>query len=124
MSAAETAGYEGVEFYAHVTRKGGPLAGTVMLVSTTVRNGTWMAAISVPVGAQTGKTALPVVTWVSPEWLARRAVKVDESTARSIDPATMMAVDAHHRSPEYRAMYAVEMRKPGRSPLRPISAQG
>lgn len=119
------AGYSGVDFYAHVTRKGGPLAGTIMVVSRTVKNGTWMAAISIPVGAVAGKDALPVVTWTSPEWLARRAVKVSEARARDIAPDMMRFVDAHHRSPEFRAMYAVELRKPNATKgLRPISAQG
>lgn len=126
MSATEKpVGYENVEFFAHVTRKGGPLAGTVMVVSTTWLNGTWRAAVSIPVGVVAGKDALPVVTWTSPEWLARRAVKVTEARAREIDPETMRIIDAHHRSPEFRAMYENEIRKPGRTRgLRAIAEQG
>lgn len=109
--------YAGVEFYAERVRKGSArLAGTVLIVSRSVRNGQCFAAIGVP---RDGRKALPVTTWVSPSYLADRCVVVTEEEARAIDAATMNAVDAYERSPEYREMYAVEIRKPGRTPLQP-----
>lgn len=117
----ETMNYTGVEFFAEVERKGSArLTGTVLVLSREIRNGQCFAAVAVP---SDGRSALPVVTWVSPKYLADKCRKVTETEARAIDPRTMKALDAHHRSPEYREMYQAEIVKPGRTNLQPALAK-
>lgn len=116
MSSAQTVGYSEVEFYAEKTRKNGQLAGTILVVKRDVTNGKAFAAIALP---KDGRKALPIVTWTTDTYLDRLGVKVTEARAREISPDMFRAIDAHHRSPEYRTMYDIERAKPGRSPLQP-----
>lgn len=109
--------FDNADFYARLARKGSSTrTGTVLVVSRTQRNGVCFAAITVP---HDGSAALPVTTWVSPATLTDRCVKISEADARRIAPEMMRHVDAFDRSPEYRAMYAAEIVKPGRTSLQP-----
>jgi hypothetical protein len=109
--------YGGCEFWAERTRRNGRLSGTVLVVNRSVRNGESFLALGLPVD---GRKALPIATWASDSYLSRKnAVKITEAQAREIAPEMFKAIDAHERSPEYRAMYAAEISKPGRSPLQP-----
>jgi hypothetical protein len=107
--------YHGVQFFAERTRKNGKLAGTVLILSRAVQNGQCFAAIGVPRGDRVG---LPVVTWVSPRYLADYCLEVSEEQARSIDPNIFVHVDAFETSPEYRERYSRAVRA-GASPLQP-----
>jgi hypothetical protein len=99
--------YSGVDFYAEKTsaRAGAALAGTILVVSRTVFNGTCRKAMACAKGAA---TVMPIATWVSPAYLAK-CVKVTEAEARQIQPAMFAACEAFDRSPEFREMYAIEM---------------
>jgi hypothetical protein len=100
--------YSGCDFYAEKTsgHRFAPLAGTVLVVSRTVKNGICPKAVAVPKGQP---NAVPVATWVHPDHLAKRCVKVTEADARRIHPAIFAALEAFDRSPEYRAMHAAEI---------------
>lgn len=113
MKTSKNSGYEQVKFYAEVARKGSrKLTGTILVVAPWMVNGTCVAAIGRPAD---GAPALPVTTWVYPEYLANRAYEVTEAEAREIDPVTFRAVDGFQRAEEYRAGYAVEIKKPGKA---------
>lgn len=103
---------EGLKFYACLTRKGGRRDGTIMIVNPRVKNGICMAALSVSVGHRTAeRLELPVVTWTSPDHLARKCQEIDAEEARTVDPAMMALFDKYQRSEEYRIGYALESRK-------------
>ncbi len=126
MSGTEniTAVYSGVRFYAELTRKGGKRAGTIHVVNPAIKNGICMMALGVTRGAVTGKDCLPIATWTSPEYLANKCEEIDEVEARKVDAAMMKAVDAYERSEEYRTMYHLEIKKPGRTKLQDANASG
>jgi len=100
--------YENVDFYAEKTsgHKHAALAGTVLVVSRTVFNGICPKAVATPKGDPTG---VPCATWVNPAHLAKRCVKVTETEARAIAPAMFAKMEKFDRSPEYRAMHAIEV---------------
>lgn len=109
--------YSGVDFYEMLTRKNGKGTRSIIIVNPAKKNGICPLTLACPKGELAGKTALPVQTWSTPEFLAGWCRKVSETEARQLDPAMMAFVDKHDRSPEFRAMYAIEESKPGRSPL-------
>lgn len=114
--ATETLVYSGVEFYVQLHRKNGQPTGTIVVVNPAVKNGICVLMLACPPGARAGKDALPVTTWARPDtYLAFYCRKVTQEDARKIDPAMMAFLDKHHRSPEFRAMYEIEEKKPGRS---------
>jgi len=100
--------YANVDFYAERINghKSSALAGTILVVSRTTFNGICPKAVAVPKGDPNG---VPCATWVAPEYLARKCVLVTEAQARAIAPAMFAKMEAFDRSPEYRAMHAIEV---------------
>lgn len=107
--------YSGVEFYAQLHRKNGRPTGTIVVVNPEIKNGTCVLMLACAPGHVAGKDSLPVQTWARPSYLTDYCRKVTEEQAREIDAAMMAFIDKHHRSEEFRTMYEIEEKKPGRS---------
>lgn len=99
-----------VRFYAERRNghRGSARTGVVLMVDTreTERNGVTMPALAPEKGNPAG---VPVRVWVSPAHLAKRCDEISEREARQIAPALFAAVEKFERSPEYRAMHAIEI---------------
>ncbi len=120
--------YNGVDFYAQKAsaRPNAPLTGCVLVVSRTEFNGICPKGIAVPKGQPSG---IPVATWIYPETLARRCVKVTEAEARRIHPELFAKLEKYDRSASYRVSHAITVAEqfPARLPTQPadgIPGQG
>ena len=114
-AATENTKYAGVDFYVQLHRKNGRPTGTVVIVNPAIKNGSLLLMLACAPGNVAGKDSLPARTWARPSYLADYCRKVTEAEAREIDAAMMAFLDKHNRSEEFRAMYAIEDAKPGRS---------
>jgi hypothetical protein len=116
----KTSKYDGCDFYAEVNRAGG-VAGTVLIVSRTAKNGTCRKALAAPKGQP---RAMIVPTWVSPKYL-KKCVQVTEGDARRIHPAMFETCKAYEQSERYRATLsrAVRATYPERYPLQPVTVE-
>jgi hypothetical protein len=90
--------------------KGSALAGTVLVVAKkltpAMQNGETFAAVAVPKGEPNG---VPCRTWIHPSHVTKRCVQVTEAEARAIQPSMFASLERFDRSPEFRAMHALEI---------------
>ncbi len=95
-------------------RKGAALTGSVLVaarkLTPDIVNGSTVKALGTP-RAEPGKpgVSVPVATWVSVDYLARRCVEISEADARKMAPRMFDAIDTFQRSPEFRTMHAIEV---------------
>jgi hypothetical protein len=119
--------YTACRFYAERTsgRKGAKLAGTVVIVAKSPeRNGQCVKAVGTPRGE---RTAVPVATWVHPDYLANKCVEVTEAQAREMHPELFAQSARYDRASEYRIMHAIETARAfrqGVSMLQPADLRG
>lgn len=71
-------------YYAELTRVHGGLTGVVLIVRPDALNGRCVLALSTPKGK---RDAVPCTSWVSPEYLSKRCIKVTRGDAMRIHPA-------------------------------------
>jgi hypothetical protein len=102
--------FESLKFFAERANghKGSARTGVVLMVSTRAAdmNGICFQALTTPKGSP---NAVPCSTWVNPSHLAKRCDEITQAEARVMNPGMFAHVERFERSPEYRAMHAVEI---------------